>query len=122
MRTLNVHSPTSLEEALALKARYGESLRPLAGGTDLVPGVRAGTISANALLDLNRIGDLGRVREGKDEIWLGPLVTHAALADTPVVRTHLPVLAEACASVEVESKPLMGLPDEDTCGPGTAPK
>lgn len=30
--------------------------------------------------------------------------------------------AEACASVEVESKRLMGLPDEDTCGPGTAPK
>lgn len=99
MKTMNVHSPAALEEALALKAEHGENLRPLAGGTDLVPGIRAGTVSAGGLLDLNRIPNLGRIQEDRDEVYLGPLVTHAALADSPVVRTHLPILAEASASV-----------------------
>jgi len=99
MRTPHVYAPGTLREALELKATEGRALWVLGGGTDLVPGIRAGTSSAERLLDLSRIPDLDRIEDRADEIGIGPRVTHAMLADSPVAREHAPILAEACGSV-----------------------
>jgi len=99
MRIPEVYAPGTLDEALALKAEHGSSLKPLAGGTDMIPGIRSGACTAEKLLDLSRIDDLRGIRENGTGIDIGALATHARVAESETVRTHLPLLAEACGSV-----------------------
>lgn len=42
-------SPRTVDEALALLARYGKEARLLAGGTDLVPQSKEGRLARQAL-------------------------------------------------------------------------
>jgi CO/xanthine dehydrogenase FAD-binding subunit len=99
MRTVETLSPRTLEEALALKAEYEEGVLFLAGGTDVIPGIRSGGYKAERLLDLSHIAGLDQVLERGSEIHIGPLVTHAALENSSLVRTHLPILGAACGSI-----------------------
>ncbi len=99
MRIPEVRAPGTIDEALALKAEHGRTLQPLAGGTDLVPAIRRGICTAGALLDLSRLDDLRTIREDESEIFIGAMATHAAVAESEAVRTHLPVLAAACGSM-----------------------
>ncbi|MCK4546855.1 MAG: xanthine dehydrogenase family protein subunit M [Candidatus Eisenbacteria sp.] len=111
MRTLEVLAPETLEEALALKAHHGTALLPLAGGTDVIPGIRRGAYGAVALLDLSRIPDLNRIVDDGTEIRIGALATHADVVESAIVGAHIPVLSEACGtvgSVQIRSRGTIG--------------
>lgn len=99
MTIADVYRPKTLEDALALKAEHGEALRALAGGTDVISGVRAGTLRADALLDLGLVDELAEIEELSDEVRIGSGVTHARVAESGAVRARLAILAEASASV-----------------------
>jgi len=53
---LDYHRPTSLAEVLALLE--GGSARPMLGGTDLIVGLRHGTVEPDAVVDLKSVADL----------------------------------------------------------------
>ena len=97
-------SPTTLEEALALKAYHGESARFIAGGTDLLIEMDRGQRHAPdggelGLIDLTRIEGLASIWQADGQIHLGALVTHnQAIADTLIVSHAFP-LARACWEV-----------------------
>jgi carbon-monoxide dehydrogenase medium subunit len=97
-------SPTTLDEALALKAYHGEAARPIAGGTDLLIELDRGQRYAPdgselGLIDLTRIPGLAEIRLADGQIHLGALVTHnQALADGQIVAHAFP-LARACWEV-----------------------
>jgi carbon-monoxide dehydrogenase medium subunit len=97
-------SPTTLDEALALKAYHGEAARVIAGGTDLLIEMDRGQRHAPdggelGLIDLTRIPGLAEIRHVEGKIELGALVTHnQALADAQIVAHAFP-LARACWEV-----------------------
>ncbi|MCC6455402.1 MAG: FAD binding domain-containing protein [Caldilineaceae bacterium] len=97
-------SPTTLDEALALKAYHGEAARVIAGGTDLLIEMDRGQRHAPdggelGLIDLTRIPGLAEIRQDAGHIQLGPLVTHnQALASELIVARAFP-LARACWEV-----------------------
>jgi carbon-monoxide dehydrogenase medium subunit len=97
-------SPTSLPEALALKAQYGTDARILAGGTDLLlemeRGVRKAPLGGElGVIDLTRVPDLAEIWLDNSLICLGPLVTHnQCVASTLIVQKAFP-LARACWEV-----------------------
>jgi carbon-monoxide dehydrogenase medium subunit len=97
-------SPTTLDEALALKAYHGEQARFIAGGTDLLIEMDRGQRHAPdggdlGLIDLTRIPGLAEIRQAEGKIHLGALVTHnQALADEAIV-AHAFLLARACWEV-----------------------
>ncbi len=97
-------APTTLEEALALKAHHGAFARVLAGGTDLLIELDRATRQApdgNApgLIDLTRIAGLAEIGESDGWIELGPLVTHnQCVASELIVQKAFP-LARACWEV-----------------------
>ena len=71
------HAPASVDEALALLARYDGEAKVLAGGQSLVPLLNFRLSRPAALIDLNRIASLlcGRAPSaprGESATWAGP--------------------------------------------------
>lgn len=94
-------APRTLAEAVALLAAL-PGAEPVAGGTDLVVGVRAGKRAwPEALVALHEIEELRGIAGagGAGGLRLGALVTHAALAADPAVRGAFAALADAAAIV-----------------------
>jgi len=94
-------SPSTLDEALALKAQHGPQARIMAGGTDLILEMERGVRRAPdggelGVIDLTRVAGLAEIHEEAGWIHLGPLVTHnQVVVSAPIVANAFP-LARAC--------------------------
>lgn len=97
-------SPSTLAEALALKADLRDRARVIAGGTDLLLEIERGARRTPdgdppALIDLTRVPGLADIREADGRIHLGPLVTHNQCAASPLIVGKAFPLARACWEV-----------------------
>ncbi|MCO5107936.1 MAG: xanthine dehydrogenase family protein subunit M [Burkholderiaceae bacterium] len=89
-------APTTLPEALQALRESGE-VTILAGGTDLMVQASIGRRRIGAtLMNIRRIDELARIARDGDAIRIGALATITQMMNDPLVRTHLPVLVEAC--------------------------
>jgi len=93
------HAPTSVDEAVALLARYGGEAKLLAGGQSLVPLLNFRLSRPAALIDLNRIAALAYVREDGNHVRIGAMTRQRTIEFSPMVRRRLPLLAEATTLV-----------------------
>jgi len=96
--------PTTLDEALALKAYHGDAARFIAGGTDLLIELDRDARHAPdggelGLIDLTRIPGLAEIVFANGQIHLGPLVTHNQCVADPAIVQHAFPLARACWEV-----------------------
>lgn len=88
---------SSVEEALR---ELAAGARAVAGGTDLVVGARQGKAPLpERLVAIDRLGELGGLRETGGTLRIGALATHAEVAADPTVRARLTALADAAAIV-----------------------
>jgi len=92
--------PRTLDEAVGYLARHGDSIRVLAGGTDLVPSMRQKLFEPQYVLDIRHISEIRGVhpRPG-DGVVIGALTTLTTVERSAYLREHFPVLAEAAATV-----------------------
>ena len=100
MQTLSYERPETLAQAVALLQAHGSGARLLAGGTDLIIGLRNGTLRPSVVVDLKRIPALRpaiALADGRLSITSDTVL--ADLAGDERVRTHFPALAEAAAVV-----------------------
>jgi carbon-monoxide dehydrogenase medium subunit len=96
--SFRLHQPRSLEEALDALSRHRASVKLLAGGTDLVPKLRAGVLEVRDLVSLARVPGLGRITyEEDDGLVIGAGARVAEVAAHPEVQRHYPALAHACS-------------------------
>ena len=102
--------PRTLDEALAILA--AATVRPIAGGTDLMVGLAAGTIDeAVPLLDLSAIAALRGIRMVDGRLVIGATTTFAELRASDLVAEHLPVLAEVAATIgaaQIQARATLG--------------
>lgn len=96
LRDFEYSAPSTLEKALALLEHAGAT--PLAGGTDLLTQVRAGTASPRRLVDLANVG-LDYVRQDAGVIKIGAMTTFSALLVSDLIQRNVPALAEAVAQI-----------------------
>lgn len=87
----------TVEEALAALGYPGAVL--LAGGTDLIPALRRGTLRPRLLVDVSGVEELQSIGESGGGLVIGAGVTFARLAADPLVVRRAAALAEAAASV-----------------------
>src|SRR5262245_59248973 len=97
-------APTTLDEALALKAYHGDNARFISGGTDLLIEIDRGQRQAPdggplGLIDLTRIAELAQIRQTESAIEIGALVTHNQALGDPRIVAHAFPLARACWEV-----------------------
>jgi xanthine dehydrogenase FAD-binding subunit len=92
--------PKTLKEALKLQAAEATRGRPLAGGTDLMVQWTSGVVTAPArAISVFDLPELKGIRETADAVVIGAAVTHSEIRSSPVVREHLPSLAQAAATI-----------------------
>src|SRR5438477_9038876 len=99
MRAFEYSSATSVDEALQLLRQDGNgSIRPLAGGTDLLTLMKADLIAPAQLVDIKRAAGLSaEVQEASDGLRIGALTTLATLETHPNLRPRYTALADAAA-------------------------
>ena len=101
MTEWNVLLPASMPELLHLIQQPNHKL--IAGGTDLLPKLRRNSAAeAPALIDLSRFAALRFIRQNGKTIEIGALTTHNDLAQSDLLRTVTPALAEAAARIGSE--------------------
>jgi xanthine dehydrogenase YagS FAD-binding subunit len=91
----------SVEDALALLAKYGGKARVIAGGTDLLGVLKSDILSQypEAVINLKTISGLDDIEVDGDGMRIGALARLTDIADSLAVKENCPALALAAASV-----------------------
>jgi carbon-monoxide dehydrogenase medium subunit len=89
----------SIEHALVLLEEHSEEARILAGGQSLMPTLNMRLSQPKLLIDINRLTALEGISLRDGEVRIGALVRHVAVANSPIVAEHLPLIAEAMPHV-----------------------
>ena len=91
-----LHQPDDVRTASALVDRYGDAATFYAGGTELLLIMKEGLAAYRHLIDLKTISGLSQITYDEDAGWLsiGGTATHYALERHPVIRRHVPIVAE----------------------------
>jgi aerobic carbon-monoxide dehydrogenase medium subunit len=97
--SFDYHAPGDLAEAVALLGRLGEDAKVLSGGQSLLPLLKLRLGTASHLVDINRIPGLEYVREEGGWVLLGGRTRESELETSQLVRSRLPLLADAAAVV-----------------------
>ncbi len=101
--------PSSIEEARSLLYKHRTEAKILAGGTDLFVKMKKKEIHPRVVISLKGIQKLDRIEwDDKDGLKIGPLVTHEALVNHPIVRERFDFLSEACLKIGTRQVRNMG--------------
>ena len=94
-------SPETIDEALALIARYRKKAKLMAGGTDLVPKLKRRTIPVpEYIIDLKKIPSLDYINYKKGRgLKIGALATINDIAKSALIREKFPILFQAAESM-----------------------
>jgi carbon-monoxide dehydrogenase medium subunit len=95
---IRLHQPHTLAEALRFLREF-ENVRVLAGGTDILVDIKEGLIQSERLVSLQKIEELRGIEERNGQIRIGAMATPAEIASSGLVKSRLPALAEAAASM-----------------------
>ena len=89
--------PSSLGDALKILSEVKDS-EPIAGGTNLMVDMRAGTHRPRMVVDVAALQDLHGIEVTQTEIVIGAATTIAEMLQSPIFAKHAPILVSACSS------------------------
>lgn len=108
MRRFGYARPETLDEAIGLLEEYGPDASLLAGGTDLVLGLRGGWITPKVVVDLKRIPELGPAIEDVDGgVSVSASTVMADIVGDGRMQRHFPALVEAAdvvGSIQIRNR------------------
>src|SRR4051812_49393128 len=93
------HAPATLQEAIALLGKYGDDAKLLSGSQSLVPLTKLRLAQPAHVVDLRRVDGLIGVKQVGNELHIGGMTTHGALAASELFRAKLPMAAEAAGQI-----------------------
>jgi 4-hydroxybenzoyl-CoA reductase subunit beta len=76
-----------------------ESIRVLAGGTDLLPSLRQKLFEPQCVVDIRRVPELKGIRETEQGVEIGALTTLSEIEQSLILAKQYPVLTEAARTV-----------------------
>ena len=99
LRPFQLLNPTTVPEASAELARFGEDALVYAGGAQLLLLSRLGLVRPDYLVNVKGIPSLNRIAEEDGVVRIGSTATHHQVAGDPIVQNRLPMLAYAESQV-----------------------
>lgn len=92
-------APSTIGEAVRLLQEKGEDAKILAGGHSLIPLMKLRLAAPSFLVDLGKIAELRYIRDQGDHVAIGAMTTHYMLESSELLRSRLPLLAQAAGLV-----------------------
>lgn len=105
------YRPASLEEALGLMRRFDGDVALLAGGTDLLVGLKDRRRTHRALVDIKRLDRLRTVQPQNGGLCLGAAAAIRVIARSPLVQERSPLLCQALktlGSMQIGNRATLG--------------
>ncbi len=100
MQPFDYARPGTLSEALALVRRHGSDACLLAGGTDVVVGLRNRSLKPKVVIDLKHVAELRpAIVEDGGRLTVNATTVLTDLGDDERIRAQFPALVEAMATV-----------------------
>lgn len=90
---------TSVDDAVTALTGAGDDGKVLAGGQSLIPMLRLRLAAPALLIDIGGIEDLRGIGDDGDALVIGAMTTHDEVMKNPLVRQHVPLLAQAAETV-----------------------
>src|SRR5512139_4174692 len=91
--------PTNVEEALSMIATRKETVKIMAGGTDLLNRMRLRLIEPAFVMNIGKLRDMDGFDTGDTETVIGANTRLKDIARLPVVNKRLRAIAEAASEV-----------------------
>ena len=110
----NYHSPKSIAEAVALKAKHGENAMYTAGGTDLYPNMKRRQFTPQTLIGLRELREL-QVINFEEGLTIGSAVSISEVASNPGIKKNYPALSKAADLVSTPQLRNMGTIGGNLC-------
>ena len=96
---IDVLTPRTLDEALALLRKNETQLKIVAGGSDVIVQLRDGIIKTKVLLNILSLKDLRFIKRTDDLIRIGALSTYSDIINNENIQRHGWLLAEAARQI-----------------------
>jgi carbon-monoxide dehydrogenase medium subunit len=84
-----------MKETLRMMKKQMGRTTLIAGGTNVIPDMRAKAVKPAVLIDISRLKSLSYIREDKKKIRIGGLTTVSELASSKMIQRYAPILSEA---------------------------
>jgi xanthine dehydrogenase FAD-binding subunit len=94
--------PDSLKEALAVLAQGNSNIRPIAGGTDFIPGLHQNSQRFNRiikLIDISSLTELRQINKIKTDLSIGAAVTFSEIEKDKSIPKQYPLLTKAVSTI-----------------------
>jgi xanthine dehydrogenase YagS FAD-binding subunit len=105
MKSFELYEPASVQEAVAILAKFHGKAKPLAGGSDLVSGVMKDWIQGQAmplpdvLVDLTTIPQLRGIKFDHGGVAIGATTILSEIVESKALNEYFPLLTRATHSV-----------------------
>ena len=86
--------PSTVDEALGLLQHYGDRAMLIAGGTDVMVGIRRKKFSPEILVSLKGIDGLDYVEPHQGGARIGAMATHRQIGESPFIRRTFAALTD----------------------------
>jgi carbon-monoxide dehydrogenase medium subunit len=109
MKNFDYIRPGNMDEAIAA-LRANDNPCVLAGGTDLLVGLKTNSVRPQCIIDLKGIPNINSI-EYNDGFKFGTLVTVRDIETSPLLREKIPALCEAAAtlgSIQIRNRATIG--------------
>ncbi len=98
---LDVVQPRTLSDALTVLCQRSGSIRPIAGGTDVIIQLKDHLLQAKELLDISGLVELRYIRREGSTVRIGALSTYSEIIESPILKDSCRMLVEASKTIGV---------------------
>lgn len=95
MKNFDYFNVQSKVETLNILKKERENACLVAGGTNIMPNVRAEKLNDKTLVNIRNLGELHFIKDSDDKIVIGPLTTITDLEKSPVIEKYAHSLFQA---------------------------
>jgi CO/xanthine dehydrogenase FAD-binding subunit len=92
---MDYFAPKTLSETLSLLRRQKGKVKLIAGGTNVIPDLRARAVRPEVLIDISHLKSLAYIKEDKKKIHIGALTTVSELASSKIIEKWAFLLSHA---------------------------
>lgn len=109
-------NPSSIQEAIALLAQYGDEAKAMAGGQTLIPMLWQRLLTPRYVVSIKGIKETQRIEvDAHGNLLIGACATHRQVESSPEVRKRWPVLSETIGKVAAPQIRNLGTLGGDLC-------